>query len=203
MRFGRLSHIRSLSDEQLVATYRSSGDKAFMGELFERYTHVVFLICMKYLRDEQESEDMTMRIFEKLIDDLRKYEVRSFSYWLHTVVKNQCLLHLDQRRRLRHKADAYHTTEQALLDSATGNPLEETEHQLHEDALQRMEAALVELKPEQRICLELFYLQRKSYQEVADQTGYSLKQVKSYIQNGKRNLKINLEASSFPSTPQP
>ena len=56
-----------------------------------------------------------------------------------------------------------------------------------------LESAIEELNEEQKQCVILFYLQKKSYNEVSEQTGYSLLQVKSYIQNGKRNLKLLLE----------
>ena len=87
MFFRKHKHIKSLSDEDLVTQYKDSHDPAYVGELFERYTHLVFLVCMKYLKDEVESEDISMQIFEKLINDLKKYEVRKFKYWLHTVTK--------------------------------------------------------------------------------------------------------------------
>ena len=56
-----------------------------------------------------------------------------------------------------------------------------------------MATSLEELNPEQKQCLILFYLEKKSYQEISENTGFSLMQVKSYIQNGKRNLKILLD----------
>ena len=64
---------------------------------------------------------------------------------------------------------------------------------LKEVKLQQLEEGITKLNSEQKICVELFYLQNKSYVEVAEITGYELNQVKSYIQNGKRNLKIYLE----------
>lgn len=202
MRLRKPADIQPLSDEELIAAYQESGDPAGVGVLFERYTHIVFLISMKYLKDEVESEDMVMRIFEKLLVDLRKYEIRSFRYWLHTVVKNQCLIQLEQHKRLRHKASDYESYTQAAaerqdLETLLGEP------DSHEALLQRMEAALTQLKPKQRRCLELFYLQQLSYQQVADTTGYSLKEVKSYIQNGKRNLKIRLENQASEPTSLP
>jgi len=58
--------------------------------------------------------------------------------------------------------------------------------------LQQLPNAISNLNTEQRLCINLFYLKEKCYEEISMQTGYSLKQVKSYIQNGKRNLKIYL-----------
>ncbi len=183
--------IKTLDDEVLVLRYKESGDPVYIGELFERYTHIVFLTCMKYLKDEMESEDVSMQIFEKLIVDLKKYEVKKFKYWLHTVVKNQCFVVLERKKRERLKVDTYlHRTEpeHATVD----NGLMPSDTDVHELKLTQLEHALKQLGLEQRKCLELFYLQQKCYQEVSDTTGYDMKQVKSYIQNGKRNLKKHL-----------
>lgn len=185
-------HIKELSDEVLIRHYQEDGDPMYVGELFERYTHIVFLVCMKYLKNEPESEDVSMQVFEKLIVDLRKYEIKVFKYWLHTVTKNQCLVFLDKKKKLRHKADVYHETEQALVESIEESTLF-GEGDMKEEQLVRMKKAMESLKQDQKICLDLFYLQQKSYQEVSEETGYTMKQVKSYIQNGKRNLKIQME----------
>ncbi|WNJ16014.1 sigma-70 family RNA polymerase sigma factor [Pontibacter sp. G13] len=189
MLFRKRRNIQDWTDEELVEQYKSDGDEACMGELFQRYTHLVFLICMKYLKDPSESEDMSMRIFEKLMKDLKKYEVRTFKYWLHTVVRNQCLIHLDKQKRIREKREDFQRSEAEHVESAPVFDLL-GEGDSKELQLQLMEQAITQLKDEQRVCVELFYLKQKSYQEVADETGYTLKQVKSYIQNGKRNLKI-------------
>jgi RNA polymerase sigma factor (sigma-70 family) len=195
---------RELSDEELIAQYRSDGNPVWVGELFDRYTHLVFLVCMKYLKDELESEDMSMRVFEKLMEDLKKYEIKTFRYWLHTVVKNQCLVHLERQKRHREQAD--HHEQQVKADlwlelrslSNNGNG----QAQNREAQLLLMEEAMGLLKDEQRRCLDLFYLQQKSYQEVAEVTGFSLKQVKSYLQNGKRMLRKHLEEHpTFKSEP--
>ena len=189
MFFRKRGNIKSSSDEELVTAYKESGDSVLLGELFERYTHMVYLVCMKYLKDPMESEDMSMQIFEKLMTDLKKYEVRSFKHWLHTVTKNQCLIYLEKKNRRRHKVDEYKETQQALMESEDlWNLTDEKEVQLVQ-----LEKAITELKEEQKVCVELFYLKKKSYQEVSDLTGYNMKQVKSYIQNGKRNLKKYLE----------
>lgn len=191
MFFRKRINIKSLSDEELVLRYKESEDPELVGELFERYTHLVYLVCMKYLKDEMESEDMAMRIFEKLLKDLKKYEVRTFKYWLHTVTKNQCLIWLGKQKRSREKEEEYREKGADVMESPEVLSLF-GEGNDREQELQRLEQAMELLNSEQKQCLELFYLQQKSYQEVSDQTGYTLKQVKSYIQNGKRNLKKHL-----------
>ncbi|MFN8276954.1 MAG: sigma-70 family RNA polymerase sigma factor [Chitinophagales bacterium] len=176
------------TDEDLVQMYRNSHNTAYIGELYVRYTHLVMGVCMKYLKDEAAAEDATMQIFEKLIQELKKHHVQAFKPWLHTVVKNHCMMHFRQETRQQ-------KNELELKKSRAGdveNPFDEhleTEQEKHE-VLEQLKSGLGRLKEGQRQCIELFYLQNKSYQEIAGQTGYSINEVKSYIQNGKRNLKL-------------
>ena len=190
MLFKKKPDIKALDDDALVAAYKKYGQPVYLGELYERYAHMVLLVCMKYLKDEAQSEDAVMHIFEKLIADLKRYEVRRFKYWIHTVAKNHCLVLIDKRQKQRHKIDEYRETAQALVESDPFPSLNGEDPR--EIELRELEAAIKLLNEEQQICVELFYLQQKCYKEVSETTGYSLKQVKSYIQNGKRNLKNHL-----------
>jgi len=61
-----------------------------------------------------------------------------------------------------------------------------------EALLQVLEAKIRGLKPNQHEAITLFYIHKKSYEEVATLTNSTLKKVKSNIQNGKRNLKLLL-----------
>lgn len=184
-------HISTWTDDDLVNAYRTSGDPDCVGELFRRYTDLVFLVSMKYLKDSTEAEDMTMKVFEKLLVDLKKYEVRSFRYWLHTVVKNQCFAELEKQKKKWEKQESYQLDQQGFMENGQVHPLlgEDDEEELQ---LQHLEQALGYLQEHQRLCVELFYLQKKSYQEVSDITGFDMNKVKSFIQNGKRNLKNHI-----------
>lgn len=184
-------HIQQYSDEELLEAYRREGHTKYVGELFQRYTEMTYLISLKYLKHPLEAEDMTMKVFERLMTDLKKYEVRSFRYWLHTVVKNQCFAYLDREARTRAKSEDFQREQQANMESGEVDSLFDEEDQ-HEQMLQILERALTLLNTQQKVCVELFYLKKKSYQEVADLTGFSMKQVKSYIQNGKRNLQKHI-----------
>lgn len=178
------------TDLELIALFKETGDNVHIGELFKRYTHLVFGVCMKYLKDEDESKDAVMIIFEKLPSDLKKHEVTQFKGWLHRVASNHCLMEL-RSKSAKHEKDV-----EMAKDFAS---VMESGYELHLDGvddkereLQNLEEAVNELKSEQKICIELFYLQEKSYQEVAELTGFDMNKVKSAIQNGKRNLKILL-----------
>ena len=144
---------------------------------------------MKYVKNEELAKDMTMQIFESLFDKLKRHEIRNFKPWLHTVTKNHCLIQLRNRKEL------------SLLNENRINEIPDTvesEHLLHlsdekERQLSNLEDAILQLSKEQRLCIELFYLKKMRYQEVSQETGFTYMQVKSHIQNGKRNLRIILD----------
>ena len=183
--------------------FKETRDNAIVGELFQRHTHLVFGVCMKYLKDEDEAKDGVMQIFEKILTDLHRHNVDNFKGWLYMVAKNHCMMyfrskknHVELPRELTEDNSEDGVSPLSLGRGAGGEVAVELTSDLHhngedkEKQLTLMESAIKELKEEQRICIELFYLQERSYEEVAKMTGYSMKEVKSYIQNGKRNLKL-------------
>lgn len=183
------SKARPPDDLELVLKYQRTGDTECIGELFERYTEMVYLICQKYLKDDEESKDATMQIFENLLIILKKHEVSNFKSWLHVTSKNHCLMQL-RAKKLKEKA--FIDSGASAMETAFSLHLNEDE-QL-ELRVQALEKGIAELPQEQRVCIELFYLKHKSYKEIAHLTGCELNKVKSYIQNGKRNLKIYVES---------
>ena len=186
----RNRNISEIEDALLIKEYLQNKDKALVGELFKRYTGFVFLVSMKYLKNEEQSKDAVMQIFEKLFYDLLKHDIDNFKAWLHTVTRNHCLGYL---RKLQTKQKH----QENLKENAVFMENEAEEHLYKEEEYERQSKylikALAELKPEQKQCVELFYLKEKSYKEIVEITGFSDKKVKSYIQNGKRNLKLILQ----------
>jgi RNA polymerase sigma-70 factor (ECF subfamily) len=178
----RYQHI---TDQTLLENFYHDGNQEWIGALLQRYTLLLLGVCMKYLKDETEARDCVQQIFLKVLTELPKYKVDYFKSWLYMVAKNHCLMRLRDKSKgakelLEKNQPAHHETDkQDLLQSEVTYDL--------------LEEAIEELNADQRRCVTLFYLQKQSYQQIADKTGYSLLQVKSYIQNGKRNLKILLE----------
>lgn len=175
-----------LDDSSLLSKYKETGDKALIGVLFNRYTHLVFGVCMKYLKDEEESKDAVMMVFEKLITELKKQEITYFKTWLHSVTKNHCLMKLRSEKKHENFIEIKKNLPE-LMESSSYLHLNNISEK--EEQLQKMEKGIELLNNEQKICIELFYLKEKCYKEITEITGYSLNDVKSYIQNGKRNLK--------------
>lgn len=178
------SHI---SDQQLLNSFYSSRDNHWLGILLQRYTLLLLGVCMKYLKNEEEAKDCVQQVFLKAITELHKYKVEYFKSWLYMVAKNHCLMKLRDKQS-RNPAE--------IRDEMAITPGDDpglTPHMEKDRQLEMMEECLQELNKDQKQCVTLFYLEKRSYNEIADITGFTLMQVKSHIQNGKRNLKILLE----------
>lgn len=180
-------NIQSLSDGELVSNYRLTGNNLFVGELFKRYLHLVYGVCMKYLENTEDSKDATEEIFIKLLVDLKKHEVAHFRGWLHQVAKNYCLMQFRKDKTRIEKRPELQEELVAFMEWDVNLHLDNEPNK--EGQLLGVETAISQLPPDQRTCIELFYLKEQSYQQVMEATGFDFKQVKSFIQNGKRNLK--------------
>ena len=184
MNTGKYSHI---TDQELLERFYSDHNNEWLGILLQRYTLLLLGVCMKYLKNEDDAKDSVQQIFLKVMQELQKYKVEYFKSWAYMVAKNHCLMKLRDRQG---KITA--EINEKLMTAPGEEP--DTQTLLQNDkALDLMEEALKELNPEQKQCVTLFYLQKKSYQEIKELSGFTMMQVKSYIQNGKRNLKILIE----------
>jgi len=182
-----LSKLTEISDNNLVSLYKENGNKEIIGELYKRYTQFVFLVSMKYLKDEDESKDSVMQIFEKLFKDLQNHKVDNFKSWLYMVTRNHCLMHLrKQQTSLKNHQELKKDSENFMENDMNSHLME---NDITEKKIETVQDAVLQLNKEQRECVKLFYIEGKSYSEIAEITDYSIKKVKSYIQNGKRNLK--------------
>ena len=178
------------SDAELLQQFKKTADSKWLGWLFERYSLLVFGVCMKYLRNATDAQDATQHVFEKALGEVGKYEIPFFKSWIYSVAKNHCLMQLRSRNSKPGTTDEL--PEETSAELLTDQELKMKEL-LMEEQSHHLKAALHELNPEQRICVEMFYLEKSSYHEIETKTGFSFSQVKSHIQNGKRNLRIILE----------
>ncbi len=178
-----LAHIE---DKELLDKFYSDGNNRWLGILLQRYTMLLLGVCLKYLKDEEEAKDAVQQIFLKAITELPKYKVDYFKSWLYMIAKNLCLMKIRERQG----RTPVELTDKLGTDIEASDKSELIEK---DKTLLSIEEGLLELNEEQKLCVTLFYLQRKSYQEITDLTGFNLSQVKSYIQNGKRNLKLIVE----------
>ena len=180
-----------MNERELLVHYKQTGDLATLGKLYSPYMSLLYGVCFKYLEDADESQDAVMQIFEELISKLRVHEVESFKSWLYVFARNFCLMKLRKGKRNVHVDLEDHLSEmEQRLDTVD-------EKQWREEDFEKMEGCLQQLNKDQEVCVRMFYLEQQCYAAIADAAGFELAQVKSFIQNGKRNLKICMEKKHY------
>ncbi|MCF8243006.1 MAG: sigma-70 family RNA polymerase sigma factor [Melioribacteraceae bacterium] len=174
-----------MSDSELLDNYCRNHNQSNLAELFNRYSHLIYLVCLKYLSDNDAASDAVMDIYESLVEMLKYKKVENFKSWIYTVSKNKCLMIIRQKN-IFYKQKKLFDIEFMESDSFLN----------HEDVSifsnELLRSKVNELKEEQRVCIEQFYFNKMSYKKIALEQSIPEKKVKSYIQNGKRNLKIAL-----------
>jgi RNA polymerase sigma factor (sigma-70 family) len=189
-----------ISDQELLDNYSQSHENHWLGILLERHTLLIYGVCRKYLKDPEEAKEMVQQICLKVVTDFERYKVDHFKSWLYAVALNFCNFRLRRKKRLMYELSLPDINLEVAAEKARSeedsldNGLEQSWQQKN---LEILPQAMAELNLAQRMCLTMFYLERMSYQEIAGKTKYSTAQVKSNIQNGKRNLK-NILASKIP-----
>lgn len=182
-----------ISDQELIKMYRNSHDNKYVGELYLRYLPLVIGLCMKYFKNYHQAEDCSTEIFEKVMVELRRHQVEHFKSWLYILSKNHCLMLLRKKRKDEVPLSQMNGF---LLDfMEIGPEVNLYDEEQSEKLRRKLIRAINSLKDKQKECIELFYFENLSYQEISERSEMSLKEVKSHLQNGKRNLKIKLEES--------
>ncbi len=176
-------NFKNLTDEELILLYKKKKSAEAFGILYDRYAHLVYGVCLKYLKETERAKDAVMQIFEKLFLEIHKHEIRIFRAWIYRVAQNYCFMEL---RSSTHLVKSVDFIKEGIMEYEDNlHPITEKEKMYA-----NLEKAIEQLNEEQKKCVLLFYGQKKTYQEIMQITGYSFMQVKSNIQNGKRNLKI-------------
>jgi RNA polymerase sigma-70 factor (ECF subfamily) len=192
-----LAFIRNIStsnatDQELVARYKQSADPKLVGELYQRHMDLVYGVCLKYLKQAENAQDSTIAIFEELVVKLQKHEVENFRAWLYTLAKNHCLMRLRSEKKspvVNYDVTLVQSEENVHLNGELDK----------EENFRKLDYCMGQLQEEQRKMIGLFYLQGKCYNEIAELTGTDWNKVRSYIQNGRRNLKICMDSQKAKS----
>jgi len=176
------------ADLALLKSYRENGDLSVLAQLYQPYMPLVYGVCLKYLKDEDLCKDAVMQLFDELIEKVKKHEIKQFRGWLYVLTRNHCLMQLRSAKKIN----------MVPVDEVMENTfvLHPDTNKADEETIEALEHCMQKLPTAQKQSVNLFYYDNKCYKEIAEQTGYTLNEVKSYIQNGKRNLKICLEKTS-------
>jgi RNA polymerase sigma factor (sigma-70 family) len=177
------------NDQALVRQYKAGGNINTLGELYSRYMELVYGVCLKYMKEPEDAKDCVINIFEELIIKLKKYEVDNFKGWLYQLAKNHCLMKLRSKKGqpVIVDMDIMHLQENIHHDGVMEK----------EQRLTTMEYCIEQLPGDQKQAIELFYLKEKCYKEIAETTNTDINKVRSFIQNGRRNLKICMEKKAL------
>jgi len=176
-------------DEELLELFQQSGNLDILGELYSRHMHLVYGVSLKYLGDPDDARDATMQIFEKLISELPGQLIRQFKSWLYVLTKNYCLMQIRAKKSSDRRLDGFKTEVEFMESAGEMHPIDREDQSIE----QALKECIDKLKAEQKQCIELFYYSEMCYREISDSLGMAEKKVKSFLQNGKRNLKICLE----------
>jgi RNA polymerase sigma factor (sigma-70 family) len=185
------TNYNNYSDSELLNKYLEDADQRVFEAIYKRYGHLVLGLCIKYLRNKDEAQDAVIGIFTSLLTDLKKHRITSFKSWLYVYSKNYCLMELRKRQSALKKELELRENAHLIMDFNDPSHLIEKERQIL-----YLEEAIETLNEKQKTCIRLFYLDNKSYNDIANETGWPVNDVKSHIQNGKRNLRISIESKN-------
>jgi RNA polymerase sigma-70 factor (ECF subfamily) len=178
------------ADEELLRDFRKTGELEVLGELYSGYMHLVYGVCLKYLKDRDESMDAVMQIFEKLIIEIPKHNIENFRSWLHVVTKNHCLMQIRAHKSQSEKHNKWIEENRIFMENGSGlHPLDNEEAEMD----LALKECIERLKNEQKECIKQFYYESRCYNEIAVNLNLDENKVKSHLQNGKRNLKLCIE----------
>lgn len=183
-----LKNIRTstLSDAALVQAFQQQADLTVLATLYERYMDLVYGVCLNYLKDSERAKDCVLQIFEELIVKVPQHQIGNFRGWLYQLTKNYCLMQLrSDKKFMKVPAD------DLVMQSEPGVHLDGVMER--EDQMQALQDCLAQLNREQRQVVELFYLQGKAYKEIVSLMEIDVNTVRSFLQNGRRNLKICMD----------
>lgn len=178
------------SEEYLIKEFTLTGDPEVLGDLYSGYMHLVYGVCLKYLKNREEASDAVMQIFEKLIIEIPKQNIENFRSWLHVVTKNYCLMQLRSQKSKDEKFKEWINDPAVFMENnIVLHPIDEDKNDLEKELTECIE----KLKDEQKECIRKFYFENKCYREIASSMNLDENKVKSHLQNAKRNLKICLD----------
>ena len=187
----RLFRGKEFSDEEILEKFKVSDDMEWLGRLYKRYMQLVYGVCLKYFKDRERASDGVMDIFEKLVQELPRNDVKNFKSWLYVVTKNYCLMTIRHDKSVQNKVDIFRNEQLTFMENQLDwHPFENNGNDIPETALLK---CIENLKEHQKRCVEMFYMEKRCYNEISGELHIEIKKVKSHIQNGKRMLKICID----------
>lgn len=185
---------KQASDEELLEAYRQTGERELAAELFNRYVHLAYGLCRRYLKSSEDCCDAVMAVFEQAVVQARETKIEHFNKWLYTTTKNRCISILREEQRNSRWQEEWENFEKNNPEFMENEGFLRLYNKRMDESESShlVQEAIAQLEKGQRMCVHLFFYEKKSYKDIAEHTGYDINQVKSYLQNGKRRLRLIL-----------
>ncbi len=170
------------TDEEVIITYKTTGKKSVLAPLFKKYNEKLFGLAYYYLHERESAMDTVMDTFEVVLKTIDNKDITYYKGWLMSICRNLCLKKIRDEKKFDE------------LKEISDNSMESDVDRVYKDeTIEKILEYVPQLKEGQRICIHEFYLLGKSYDEISASQGMTFKEVKSNVQNGKRNLRIMFE----------
>jgi RNA polymerase sigma-70 factor, ECF subfamily len=176
------------SDRQLVEMVLA-GDELAFEDLFERHRRLVGRTAGRYLRRPEEVEEIIQIAFTKMYVELANFRgvhELSLAGWLARITANACLDRLRSQRRRPENLEC-DMPEAEDLDKLRESFAQSGGEQAHVDR-DLAEKLLSRLSAEDRVLLELLYLDELTTPEAAQALGWSLSKAKLRAWRARRSL---------------
>ena len=163
------------------------GDQVAFTYLLDYYWNEVYGFMLKRTENETDAEDIAIETFSKAFDKISTYNPEfQFNTWLIAIAKN---VHIDLLRKKKTSLFVEITDEedQQAYNVADSSPSAEDEL-ITEQNLSQLLQYIKELKPHYQEVIQLRYFQEMSYQEIADDLGEPLNNIKIKLLRAKKLL---------------
>ena len=197
-----MSCIRSLvgldQDFQIMADI-AAGESAALTRLYERYSGMVYAICMRVLGNHAEAEECLINVFWEIWNRSARYDAQRAApmTYITTLARSRAI---DRRR-----SNAVHNHPSVSLDAGTdqsfiasipshgGDPASAT---LLAEVRSRISSAMQSLDPVHRQIIECSYYDGLSHSQIARKLGKPLGTIKTFIRQSLAQLRQALGRDS-------
>ncbi len=179
-------HLIDISDADLLEEIQISRNSNYLPILYKRFEAAVFGVALAMLKDFHAAEDAAGRTWVIIIEKIYDHKIVSLSNWILTISRNTCISYYRRKKYTKR----FVKTGIMQVNDPTVDPdfYLEDNFELEEKLEMEMMDALERIPELQAKCVKLFYFEKMSYSEIAEELNLELKIVKSYLQNGKRLL---------------
>jgi len=182
------NHLDSLYIKKVL-----SGDKEAFKYFINMYQEMAISIAMPLVKDESNAKDVVQNAYVQAYKCLRSFKQESkFSTWFYRIVVNEALKSLRKNRNIR--SEELGSEEEYFHLAITNEAAEQLELN---DKKQEIQKAMRQMKPKERLILELYYLQEFSSSEIGEITGFSSSNIKVIMHRARKSFGL-LFKETFP-----